>query len=322
MTSSPGKLFPAYEHYDKQVFDLMHDLPAHETMAHQMEIDTPKRWLLSTDTTYAHVARLMGMPRVFNVPSITFPQTLREAAVNWDDRSIDILLAVGLSPSDHAAARLKESTTYLGRVYEQLFRSVVEIAVDQLRIDPLLELMRACQESGVPSNFRSADFRMLVTATVDYTKFERRNRLVKRLRHLPLTLISDRDVSDRYKDSQYSFVQSQKFSNLLHTISRSRMVVCPLPHQTGFHERALGAFTAGSAVVAAPNDVLETCFRNGTEMLTYNTLDELAAQLEYGLEHTDEMAAIGCAGRQKALDKFSPKRLVETLISMHSMSCA
>jgi spore maturation protein CgeB len=93
-------------------------------------------------------------------------------------------------------------------------------------------------------------------------------------------------------------------------------VICPLPHMTGHHERALGAFTAGAAVVAAPNAVLETEFREGQDLLFYRSAAELAALLPEFLADRDGMRALAHAGRDRALERFSPRRLAETMLGM------
>ncbi len=93
-------------------------------------------------------------------------------------------------------------------------------------------------------------------------------------------------------------------------------MICPLPHMTGHHERALGAFTAGAAVVAAPNAVLETEFRVGQDLLIYRSAAELAAMLPDFLADHDRLRALADAGQKRAIERFSPRRLAQTMLSV------
>jgi hypothetical protein len=108
----------------------------------------------------------------------------------------------------------------------------------------------------------------------------------------------------------------RSFRELLATMAEADCVICPLPHMTGHHERALGAFTAGAAVVAAPNAVLETEFRVGQDLLMYCSTAELAAMLPDLLADQDRLRDIADSGRDRALKCFSPRRLAETMLSM------
>jgi hypothetical protein len=85
---------------------------------------------------------------------------------------------------------------------------------------------------------------------------------------------------------------------------------------TGHHERALGAFTAGAAVVAAPNAVLETEFRVGQDLLIYRSAAELAAMLPDFLADHDRLRTVADAGRERALERFTPRRLAQTMLSV------
>jgi hypothetical protein len=76
---APGDLISAFQYYGKPLFDLMHDCPSHESMAHQMHVLHKTRRLLLTDHGYIQEAHELGVPDVRFVSSITFPLTLPEA---------------------------------------------------------------------------------------------------------------------------------------------------------------------------------------------------------------------------------------------------
>jgi spore maturation protein CgeB len=105
------------------------------------------------------------------------------------------------------------------------------------------------------------------------------------------------------------------FQDLLTLMADSACVLCPLPHMTGFHERALGAFTAGAAVIAAPNRILETEFRHTQDMFIYRSPGELADMLPSLVAEPDRLQAIARSGQDVAHGRFAPRRLAQTLLS-------
>jgi spore maturation protein CgeB len=84
---------------------------------------------------------------------------------------------------------------------------------------------------------------------------------------------------------------------------------------TGFHERALGAFNAGAAVLAAPNHVLESNFLHGKDMLIYRDVLELPDLINDLLADPDRLQRLGQHGHSKAIAQFSPSRLIETILA-------
>jgi hypothetical protein len=117
-------------------------------------------------------------------------------------------------------------------------------------------------------------------------------------------------------------IQTRSASEMLAAIAETRCVICPLPHMTGYHERALGAFTAGAAVVASPNHILETEFNHGQGVLIYQSELELVDILEKTLASPDWLEPIAARGRERALARFSPLRLAETILSLLSIEPA
>ena len=81
---------------------------------------------------------------------------------------------------------------------------------------------------------------------------------------------------------------SRSATGLLQIMGDSRFVICPTPHMTGFHERALGAFTAGAMVVSTPNEIIETNFVTGAEFLFARNETELANTLETTFVHLNK----------------------------------
>ncbi|MCI0145641.1 glycosyltransferase [Paraburkholderia sediminicola] len=315
-TGRPGMLESIFEYNGKLLFDFMHDCPVHESMAHQIDSVGKFRRLLSTDYTYAHIARLLGVKSVRAVSGITFPNTITEGQRPHESRGLDILLPVGLFSSDNTRQRYSEVRAYKGRVFREIFESVTESAIGDLNVDPLIQTLLACQECGIHVEMRDADVRFLITSVVDFVKFERRDRLVSAISHLPVTVISNHDVGERYADTKLNFIGQRSFPDLLYAMSDAKCVVCPLPHQTGFHERALASFTAGASVIAAPNEILETHFVQGRDMLTYRSEEELAAILEDVLAGRLDLESMAHSGRDRALTQFPSTKIVDTIVSV------
>jgi glycosyltransferase involved in cell wall biosynthesis len=301
--------------FSRPLLDFMHDCPAHDTMRHQVESKFPQRILLMTDHGYANIARTMGFPNVSFVPSITFPATVGPDVKPIENRGIPILLPVGLPSPNMVTERFINSREYKNRVYSTLFDAVTASAVAEWRIDPLAELLKACRDCDCGLDFRNADARFLLTAVVDYVKFARRRRLLRAVAHLPITVISDRPLDEEVPDN-IRIEPPRSATGLLQIMGDSRFVICPTPHMTGFHERALGAFTAGAIVVSTPNEVIETNFVAGTEYLFAGNETELATTLETVLGAPEHMQSIAKAGRERALSMFHPERLAAIFLSL------
>ncbi|MFM0595941.1 glycosyltransferase [Paraburkholderia dilworthii] len=314
---APGHLLSTFDHHSKPLFDLMHDCPVHETMAHQIDSTGSYRQLLITDHSYAHLARVLGVRSVHTVPSITFPKTVGDSNAPLETRSINILLPVGLSNAAWTTERFGIASNYRSRVFREIFAAVTERASDDLQLDPLIETLLAFQEVPMPADLRDPDVRFLITSILDYVKFERRDRLIRHIQHLPVTVIADRNVRDVYKDTQLKFVEQQSFPDLIATMSNAKTVICPLPHHTGFHEHALSAFSAGAAVIAAPNEVLESNFTEEREILGYQSHQHLAALLEDCLAGKVDLQSIASRGREKAMSRFAPGRIAEIILSRY-----
>jgi Glycosyl transferases group 1 len=314
-TGSPGGMASAFGHYRKLLFDLMHDCPSHESMAHQMCVVDPMRQLLLTDYGYVQEAQELGVPNVWFVPSITFPVTLPPPMRTRQNRPIQALFPVRLPPPSSVGQRFRTAAGYRQRIFREVYEAVTERCVADLAVDPRVETRRACREAGVVFDARDADCRFLLTSIVDHTKYARRHELVRALRGLPVTIVTTADAEKDLAEGILT-VPSRTFRELLALMSESLCVLCPLPHMTGYHERALGAFTAGAAVLTAPNQVLETQFRDGQDMLVYRSAPELAELLHMLLADPDRLQNIAQCGQQLALDRFSPRRLAETMLSI------
>lgn len=314
-------LTSAFQYYGKPLIDLMHDCPIHEAMVHQTASVGGERNLLMTDYSYAFVARMLGIRNTRFVSSITFPTTLGlSAPKRFSERSIDVLLPIGLSKADNVRARHAYASTHKERVYREIFESVVSRAAVDLRMDPLVEAMVALQEIRSVADLGSPDVIDLISSILDFVKFQRRRDLVAAIQHLPLSVITDQDLDAEFPGTCLRSRPSGSFRELLHSMADAKSVVCPLPHHTGFHERAMGAFCAGAFVVAAPNEVLETHFSNGREMSIYRSAGELANTLERMLDDGGEsMEEAAMAGRRKAMDRFDPAHLVSTMLTVLSL---
>jgi hypothetical protein len=225
------------------------------------------------------------------------------------------LLPVQLPSGDAVSQRFEPSAGYRHRVLHEIYEAVSEACVADLRADPRVETRRACREAGVGFDPNDVDHRFLLTSILDRVKFKRRGDLVWALAGAPVTVITALH-SETDLPPGISTAPARSFRELLGIMAQADCVICPLPHMTGHHERALGAFTAGAAVVAAPNAVLETEFCVGQDLLIYRSAAELAAMLPDFLADHDRLRAIADAGRKRALKRFSPRRLAQTMLSV------
>ena len=310
-----GHLVSAFRHFGKPLFDLMHDCPSHESMVHGTTLGPDDRHLLITDYGYVQDAEDLGARNVRFVPSITFPKSLPGRPRPFSDRTVEVLLPIGLSAPDKSSARYPAEGGPRSRAMRAVYDEVSERCIRDLALDPRLEARAACKEAGLAFDVRNADGRFLMTTILDRVRFDRRYRLVQALRRFPVTLLSDH-AFDAGEDSRILSAPARSFRELLALTSDSRAVICPLPHHTGFHERALGAFTAGAAVIAAPNALLETHFRPGRDMFRYRSEGDLADALADLLRDVDGMEAVAASGRELAMARFPPARLVEAMLNI------
>jgi hypothetical protein len=305
---------PAFSAFNKYLFDIMHDCPAHESMAHQLNSNFAERILLMTDFGYAGMAELSA-PHVNYVPSITFPKTL-PSVKPIDERSIDILLPVTLAPPSFAEERHAAHGSHKSKVYRSLFYDVSDQVCADWRLNPITELVKACREIGIALNWQDADDRFLLTTVLDRVKFLRRQRLLTALAHLPMTVVTDRNVDLSLANSRVTFAQSRSVTDLLFLMADSRVVISPSPHLTGFHERPLAALTAGAALVSSPNKALEADLVHWRDLVFFEKETELAGLLEALLGNARQMRDIAEQGRRKALELYPPERLVKTILSL------
>ena len=120
-------------------------------------------------------------------------------------------------------------------------------------MDCIAELQTACREAGVSLDLSSADGRFLLTTVVNFVKFARRRRLLRAIAHLSVTVMADRAL-DEILAGLPAAVRLAPFGHRsAEAHAGCEMHFCPTPHMTGFHERVLGALTAGAAVLATPN---------------------------------------------------------------------
>ena len=312
---APGQFVSAFAHFRKPLLDLMHDCPSHDSMSHQVRIRDPIRRVFLTDYGYVQEAEELGFPNVRYVSSITFPHSLPAPETPRAKRPIRALLPVQLPSADAVSQRFEPTAGYRHRVLHEIYEAVSEACVADLRADPRVEARRACREANIAFDPNDADHRFLLTGILDRVKFKRRRDLVWALAGAPVTVITA-GHSETGLLQGLSTVPARSFRELLAIMAQADCVICPLPHMTGHHERALGAFTAGAAVIAAPNAVLETEFRVGQDLQIYRSAAELAAMLPDFLADRDRLRDMADAGRDRALERFSPRRLAETMLSM------
>jgi Glycosyl transferases group 1 len=312
---SPNGNASPYTTLQKPLLDWMHDCPAHDTMRHQVHSTFPERRLLLTDHGYVAIAKSMGMANAQFMPSITFPAALPASRTPLNKRSIPILLPVGMSSPESVVDRFIQSKTYKARLYTFLFDAVTEGALQNWAIDPVDELDKAAREAGVALNFREPDARFLLSAIVDYVKFSRRRRLLAAISHLPVTVLSDHSADQLQVKGEVTIRAACSANEMLQLMSDSQSVVCPTPHFTGFHERVLGAFTAGAAVISSPNAIMESTFVSNEEYVRFGDEPGLVQQLEALCADPASFQAMANAGQSRAMNLFSPTRVAKLFLS-------
>jgi hypothetical protein len=306
-TATPGRLHSAFEVFGRPVFDLMHDCPLHETMSHQLRSVMPVRRLMSTDVDYAWLAKAMGVRDVLPVATITFPHvasTLDVAAT----RDVEVLFAAGLCSSDISRDRI-DTLTAKGRIFRTVFDDVAGVCISDWSANPITELMQYMEDVGLATSPHDEEFRFLLSVLLDHVKFARRHAMLEALEGFPVTLVTDREPEKAM--SNLTVEASRSARDLLSLMHRSKVVICPSVHALGYHERPFMAFTAGAAVVAAPNGPLQASFSHGKEFYLYQDRQSLRDAVEASLDNPD----VSLRGRQKALASFSPGRLVDTILN-------
>jgi hypothetical protein len=311
-----GDVTAAYEHSGKPLFDLMHDCPSHDTMTHQIASRSTMRRLLLTDHGYLQEAQELGIPSTRFVPSITFPASLPDAPKRIAERPIDILLPMQVVAESFAATFFYGRHDVASKLDRAIFEHVTARCEADLSLDARVELRAACRAAGLAFDVNRPESRTLLTITLDHVKSQRRRSLVQALRHLPVTLLSTVPPFAPEPGDRLKLAAARDFTDLLRVMGDSRIVLCPLPHMTGWHERALGAFSAGAAVVAAPNEPLEVNFRHGEHLMFYRSAEQAADLLAELLAEPDRIQALASAGHAEAMERFSPTRLASMIVAM------
>ncbi len=321
-------LTSAFEYYRKPLIDLMRDSPVHHEMTHQIHSVSTHRNLMLTDYNHVFIARLLGIKNVRYVPGITFPHATSEIPKKtFSHRSIDILLPLGSTDSESVRQRYAYTFRHKDRIYKEVFESVVSRAVTDLRLNPMIETILALQDIHTAVNFASEDITRLIASTIDFVKRERRRELLNALKHLPVTIVTDQDIGREFPGSSFTRRPSCSAKELLQSMADAKTVVCPLPHEAGFRASVMGAFSAGSYVVAAPNEMLETHFAQEREMFIYRDSQELTGVIEAILSGNHNIEAFSAAGCLKAAERFNPANLVSSILTTLSLqsgqaSCA
>jgi hypothetical protein len=316
-TGAAGHLVSAFEHFRKPLFDLVTECPVHDDMRHQIESTGRMRNVLTTDSLFVWLSRLAGTPNVRTVPAMSFPSAVSQASKPHAERSIDVLLPIDVSNADSIRARHAGNSTYQGRVYREIFESVVEHALSGLEVDPLIATLVACQDAGIAASLRSSEFRFLLSSVVDFVDARRQDMLLKAIRHLPISVFGHDRLGSDAAYSGFSSVGDGSFASLLQSVANSKTVICQRNHRGSHRERAMAAFTAGALVVASADDTLESQFVEGADMLTYRNVNELARVLESLFDGRLAPQQIAASGQAKvSADMFSPRRLASMILTL------
>ncbi len=315
-SGTAGHLIAAFEHFRKPLFDLMDESPAHEAMSHQIESTGRMRHLLLTDPCNAYAARLLGVESVRTVRGIVFPKTVGASTKPWSQRSVGILLPIDTGDAEQVRRRHETADTYKGRAFREIFESVAEYALSDLRVDPMVQTLIACQDIGIPVDFRNPDLRFLLSSVIDYVGAARNRCLIEAIEHLPVTVVGNAALQADQMPTTLRFIDAPTPRELLAAVTDAKVVVCPFASYSGARQRAMAAFTAGAAVMAGPDEILEAAFVHGKHMLTYRSFDELARLLEQALHRDQEVQGLAIDGQARALDQFSPHNLANTMLSI------
>jgi Glycosyl transferases group 1 len=317
-TLNLNQLDSVFDAFGKPVYDVMHDCPAHDWMAHQSGPVPRQRRMLLTDYSYTMMAAELGAKTPRFVYSITYPKHVDSPSKVIRDRSVDILLPIGLAPPEIFSNRYRPTAETGGGVKRFIFEEAAESSISDWSLDPNVEVVNSCRRAGVPFHLGSEADRFLLTCVENYVKFERRRRLLRALSDHPVTVIADREI-EKPDSSPMTFIQNLSAHETLMKMGDSKIVICPTPHKNGFHERPMGAFTMGATVVSAPNTILETHFVHDREFVSFRSEADLVKQLDYLLEDETRLEQIAKAGHTRAMSLFPPIRLAETVLSIHSM---
>jgi hypothetical protein len=316
--AGPGVLRSTYEVYGKPLYDVMHDCPAHETMSHQFDSTFGRRILLSTDHSYAAIAKDMGVANVRYVTSFTFPTTVGDAIRPVSDRKISVLLPIGITDPRVSKGR-HGVDTLKGRVFQSIFECVTTRCITDCESDPILAARQGFRAADIEFSFNNVDCRFLISTILDYVKFERRRRLLEAIAHLPVTVIADRQPGSEYPTKNLIYGESRSFAELIALMGDAQCVICPGPHFNGFHERVFAAMSAGSAVVSTPNLVLETHFMHNRDIVFARNEGQLAATVERIFDGAPWLQQIATCGRELSAVLFSPQRFVDMVLSIDDM---
>ncbi|MEJ7685865.1 MAG: glycosyltransferase [Variovorax sp.] len=315
-SGAAGYLIAAFEHFKKPLFDLMIECPAHEEMRHQIESTGGMRHLLLTDPCNAYAARLLGVESVRTVRGIVFPKTIGASIKPWSERSVGILLPIDTGDAEQVRRRHETADTYKSRTFREIFEGVAEYALSDLRVDPMVQTLIACQDIGIPADFRNRDLRFLLSSVIDYVGAARNQCLIEAIEHLPVTVVGSATPLAGQMPTALRFIDAPTPRELLAAVTDAKVVVCPFASHSGARLRAMAAFTAGAAVMAAPDEILETAFVHGKHMLTYRSFEELARFLEQAIHRDQEVESLAIDGQARALDQFSPHILASTMLSI------
>lgn len=309
-------LTSAFEHYGKPLFDLVDDCPIHEAMRHQIDSTGTMRMLKVTDYGHSYLARLAGMQSVRTVPLVTFPAAFGSMPRALADRRVQLLLPLDNLQSEQTPERHEGARSYRGRVFREIFESVAQRALSSLDVDPWVETLIACQETGIATDLKHPDIRFLLSSVVDHVSAQRQRMLLEATRHLPLTIVGDAaQPSGLEVGPKSEVIGCDGFAGLLRLMADSKVVICPRAHRTGGRQRVMAAFAAGALAVVSTDEVLESEFEDGEHAIYYRDFHELALTLEQLLDQPEGRREIASRGRTRALERFSPLRLASAILS-------
>lgn len=140
--------------------------------------------------------------------------------------------------------------------------------------------------------------------TVNYNGFTRIDALDRLFKSFP----------NFYYGSRHSaFPQKNLFEDAAKKFSQSR-IVFNISIQDDINMRVFEALSTGSFLLTNEIPTLSQLFKDGTHLVTYNSLDEMVEKAQYYLEHENARVQIAQNGYTEFLNKHTYKHRVETIL--------
>ena len=307
----PGGFRSTFEYTHTPLFDLMHACPAHDGMAHQVDSRFGLRTPLLTDFASVSFAKSMGFRAARFVPSIACTVD----PLPWAQREGVLLPLVFISAED--VRKRHTNASYRSRVWREVFEGVVAAAARDLRLDPVQEVVTACQQAGLVFNPAEADSRFLLSTVVDCVAAERQLALVRALADCPVTLVAPAVPDGVLDGTNLRHVPMPGRAELLRMMAAAQAVISGVAPMTGFDPIAMDALAAGALLLSAPNNAMETTLQHGRDLLIHQSEVQLALTIAQLATDPAPFGAVAARGQAAVQCHFPPRRLAEAILALY-----